>query len=108
VDGVNTDFNFYVKSYSRDAVGAVDVSNVMHYDVAHQAFTAVDPVNTGIPMWLDAPAYSPTFDITYDKAVIVADHSQGLLLLHHHNNAENTAEVLSVFPYTFFLPWISK
>ncbi len=46
VDGVNTDFNFYVVSYSRDATGAVDVSNIMSYDVAHQAFNTVDTVNT--------------------------------------------------------------
>jgi subtilisin family serine protease len=108
VDGTNTDFNFYVASYNREAVGEVDVSDVMHYDVAHQAFTAVDPVITGMPMWLDASDSSPTFTITYDKAAIVANHSKGLLLLHHHNNAENTAEVLAVFPYTYFLPLIRR
>jgi hypothetical protein len=105
-DGVNTDFDFYVVSYSRDAAGAVDVSEIMSYDVAHQSFTAVDPVNTGMPMWYDAPLYSPTFDITYDKAAIEANDSMGLLLLHHHN-ATNTAEVLG-FNYNFYLPWVAK
>jgi hypothetical protein len=108
VDGTNTDFNFYVVSFNREADGPVDISNVMHYDVAHQAFTAVDPVNTGVPMWLDAPAYSPTFDITYDKAAILADHSKGLLLLHHHNNAESTTEILEVLPHSYFFPIVAK
>jgi subtilisin family serine protease len=105
-DGVNTDFDFYVVSYSRDAAGAVDVSEIMSYDVAHQSFTAVDPVYTKMPMWYDAPLYSPSFDITYDKAAIETNDSMGLLLLHHHN-ATNTAEVLG-FDYNLYLPWVAK
>ncbi|MFZ0533910.1 MAG: hypothetical protein WAM09_12085, partial [Anaerolineales bacterium] len=106
VDGVNTDFDFYVVSYSRDAAGAADVSNIMSYDVARQSFTAVDPVNTWMPMWFDDPASSPTFDITYDKAAIAANDSLGLLLLHHHNDA-NTAQVLD-FNHIFYLPLIGR
>ena len=59
-------------------------------------------------MWADNPVSSPTFNITYDRAAIVADHSKGLLLLHHHNIAENIAEVLTVFPYTYFFPFIGR
>jgi hypothetical protein len=111
VDGTNTDFNFYVASYSREGTGAVDVSDVMHYDVAHQAFTAVDTAGTGMPMWADASLYSPTFDITYDKAAIATTQVKGLLLLHHHNAAAHTAEVLSFTPtstYINFLPLIVR
>jgi hypothetical protein len=104
VDGVNTDFNFYVVSYSREAPGAVDKSSIMSYDVAHQSFTAVDSVTTGIPMWIDNPAISPT--ISYDKAAIAANNSLGLLLLHHHNTM-NTAQVLN-FKYTLLLPLIAR
>lgn len=107
VEGVNTAFDFYVVSYSRDAPGAVDVSNIMTYDVAHQAFTTVDEAGTGMPMWADASVYSPTFDIFYDKANIAADHSKGLLLLHHHNTAENSAEVLT-FMYTTYFPLVGR
>ena len=96
VDGVNTDFNFYVASFNRDAVGVVDISNFMSYDVANQAFNTVDPVNTGMPTWYDVPAIQATFNIGYDKAAIAANHSQGLLLLHHHNTAATTAEVLGI------------
>jgi hypothetical protein len=104
-EGSNTDFDFYVVSYSREAPGVVDVSDLMSFDLAHQSFTMVDEVNTGEPVWFDAPAYSPTFDINYDKAAIAANHSMGLLLLHHHN-ALNTAEILE-FP-KLYLPVISK
>jgi subtilisin family serine protease len=107
VEGVNTAFDFYVVSYSRDAPGAVDVSNIMTYDVAHQAFTTVDKTGSRMPMWADASVYSPTFDIFYDKANIAADHSKGLLLLHHHNTAENSAEVLT-FMYTTYLPLVRR
>jgi subtilisin family serine protease len=102
VDGVNTDFDFYVVSFSRDGSGAMDKSNIMSYDVANQSFNTVDTTLTGMPLWYDAPQYSPTFDITYDKAAIADNQSLGLLLLHHHN-AENTAEILT-FTYKTYLP----
>jgi len=111
VEGVNTDFDFYVVSYSREAPGAVDVSDIMSYDVAKQAFTAVSAY--GMPMWDDALAYSPTFDITYDKAVMAANNPMGLLLLHHHNTSGSSAEIFSSFVYTYnpffyFLPLIAR
>jgi subtilisin family serine protease len=104
VDGENTDFNFYVVSYSREAPWAVDSSKIMHYDVAHQSFTAVDTITTGIPMWVDYPGEPIT--VTYDKAAIADNHSLGLLLLHHHN-AEGTAQVLD-FNYKTALPLIAR
>ena len=97
VDGVNTDFNFQVVTFNRDAAGVVDTSPIMSYDVANQAFIAVNSLN-GTPTWLDIPAAQPTFDITYNKAAIAANNSQGLLLLHHHNTAANTAQVLPIIP----------
>ncbi len=97
VDGVNTDFDFYVVSWSRDASGPVDITEVMSYDVANQSFTAVDPLITDEPVWYDIPGIYPTFEIGYDKAAIAANESKGLLLLHHHN-AVNTAQVLTLPP----------
>ena len=105
-EGTNTDFNFYVVSYSREAVGVVDVSSIMSYDVANPSFTGIDTVSTGIPMWYDAAAYTPTIDLYYDKAAIAANHSKGLLLLHHHN-AESTAQILT-FNYPNFLPFMGR
>lgn len=97
LNGFNTDFNFYVESYSGDAVGMVDMTGVMHYDVANQAVTAVDTKTsgTGMPVWADDAAKSPTFDITYNKAGFIA--GQSLLLLHHDNVAGSTAQVVPLF-----------
>jgi subtilisin family serine protease len=107
VEGTNTDFNFYVVSYSREAVGAVDVSSIMSYDVANPSFIGIDPVYTGIPMWYDIPGLNPTIDLDYDKAAIAANHTKGLLLLHHHNVDGTTAQVLT-FDYHYFLPFIGR
>jgi hypothetical protein len=46
--------------------------------------------------------YSPSLDISYDKAAIIENHSLGLLLLHLHNIG-NTAQVLD-FTYRIDLP----
>ncbi|MBK7455680.1 MAG: hypothetical protein IPJ46_18725 [Anaerolineales bacterium] len=40
---VNTDFDFYVVTFTREAVGVVDMSDMMHYDVANQSFSATQP-----------------------------------------------------------------
>jgi hypothetical protein len=106
LNGFNTDFDFYVKSYSYDAgnlgdgyIGLVDTTDVMHYDVASQAVTMVDTKSggTGMPMWADDAAKSPTFDFTYDKAAFATGNIKGLLLLHHDNVAGSTAQVLPIF-----------
>jgi hypothetical protein len=99
LNGFNTDFNFYVESYSYDAAGMVDMTDVMHYDVANQAVTMVDTKSggTGMPMWADDAAKSPTFDFTYDKAAFATGNIKGLLLLHHDNVAGSTAQVVPIF-----------
>lgn len=90
-DGVNTDFDFYIVTFNRDASGVVDISDLMHYDVANQSFTT--SAIFGEPIWDDNILYSPALDINYDKTNIAANRTTGLLLLHTHN-AVNTAEVL--------------
>jgi subtilisin family serine protease len=88
----NTDFNFYIVTYHRESETYVDVSDVYHYDVSKKAFDSTNAAFLNTPLWDDNPAYSPTFDIAYDKANMNAN-TQGLLILHHHN-AVNTAEVI--------------
>ncbi len=92
-EATNTDFNFYVVSWSREYAGPVDISDLMSYDLAHQAYTTTSP-DTGEPVWLDASLYSPTFDFEFDKSGINANHLKGLLLLHHFNTTANSAEVI--------------
>jgi hypothetical protein len=109
-EGVNTDFDFYVVSYSRDAENYVDISNWMSYDAVHQAFNTVDTVNTEMPLWFDAAIYSPTFDIAYDKSSMIVGETKNLLLLHLFNTAGSTAEVVpvNVTPLVFYLPIIIR
>jgi len=98
VDGVNTDFDFFVTSWTTDS-GSLDETGVMHFDVANQSFSTVNTVDSFLlnstQQW-DAAVYSPTFDLGYNKANIALNHSKGLLLLHHHNASSNSAEVVPV------------
>jgi subtilisin family serine protease len=103
-DGVDTSFDFHVVSWSRDSGSAVDESTVMSYDLAHPSFGTLSP-DTNMPIWYDSPIYSPTFDITYDKTAMSDNQSRGLLLLHHHN-AENAAQILT--QGIMFLPLIGR
>jgi subtilisin family serine protease len=93
-DGVNTDFNFRVETFSRDLDGVlIDSTPIMHYDVEAQSFYTIDEFWYKLPVWDDNSFYNPVFEIGYDKANIAANDSKGLLLLHTHN-AANAAEVL--------------
>lgn len=92
IEGGNTKFNFRVVSFSHDAVDAVSTSAVMSYDVANQSF-----MPNMSPLWEDVTG-SP-FIINYNKSAIATNGSKGLLLLHHHNSA-NTAQILLMPTYT--------
>jgi len=92
----DTGFDFQVFTFNREAAGLVDVSKMMHFDVANQSFSANNAGISGIPVWLDDPA-APAITVAYDKANIAANHSKGLLILHTHN-AANTAQVLLLPP----------
>lgn len=91
-EGGNTKFNFRVVSFSHDAVDAVSTSAVMSYDVAAQSF-----MPNMSPIWADVTG-SP-FILNYQKSAIAANGSKGLLLLHHHNSL-NTAQIVLMPTYT--------
>ncbi len=88
----DTDFDFYIVTFHRDAPGVVDLTDWYSYDIAKRAFTTTNPGISNTPAWSDDANYSPTFDIAYNKAYMNAN-TQGLLVLHHHN-ATNTAEAI--------------
>ncbi|MDX9991433.1 MAG: S8 family serine peptidase [Anaerolineales bacterium] len=94
----NTDFDFYVVTFHRDAPDYVDLSDVYSYDTANKAFDTNNAY--GYPDWKDDSAVSASFDIAYNKAYMTAD-TQGLLILHTHN-AVNTAEVIPAVDPTEF------
>ncbi|MEJ5224518.1 MAG: S8 family serine peptidase, partial [Anaerolineales bacterium] len=93
----NTDFNFYIVTFHRESDTNVDISDLYHYDVAQKAFDSTNPAFLNTPFWDDNVDYAPTFDVAYNTANMTAD-TKGLLVLHHHN-AANTAEVVPLaFP----------
>ncbi len=99
----DTDFNFYIVSWSVDG-GLVDVSDVYYYDVAKPGLYTVEPA-IQMPVWLDNPTYSPTFDVYFDRRAIDQIGSKGLLVFHTHNDG-NTVEAL---PWgTIYLPIIFR
>jgi len=101
----DTDFDFYIVSWSRDDSSWVDVSDVYSYDVANPGLYLVDQTITELPVWLDNPAFSPTFDIYFDRRAVNRLGSKGLLIFHQHNDG-NTVEAI---PWGLvYLPLILK
>ncbi len=95
VEGSNTDFYYYVETYNREGAGWVDSTNWMYYDIANPSFLSGDATYwSNRPYWYDIPGlYANGFAVNYNQDNMIANQSRGLLLLHHHN-AINTAEVV--------------
>lgn len=92
-EGSDTDFNFYIISWSRDYDTWVDISDTYYYDIANPGLYMVDESVTEMPVWSDHPTASPTFDVFFDKRAINKIGSKGLLIFHTHNKT-NTVEAL--------------
>jgi len=102
-EGINTDFSFYIITWSRDDIGWTDLSGTMFFDIAHPGFYSVDPNITELPVWVDDANYSASFAVSFNKAAIGANGTKGLLFLHHHNTS-NTAQALALTPYVAYYP----
>ncbi|HSE41702.1 MAG TPA: S8 family serine peptidase, partial [Acidobacteriota bacterium] len=89
----DSDFDYYVVSFSRDADDFVDVSGLHTYDAANVGLD----VSNGFP-------FSPWFtdfdgfalDVNYNVANYTAAGSSGLLLLHHHNGSGDKDQVIDL------------
>lgn len=84
----DTDFAYHIVTFSREFPGVVDSTPVMYYDINKQAFSGTYGITQ-----LDDPA-AGQWEITYDRNE--AASSQGLLVLHHSNQAGSSAEVIPV------------
>ncbi|MDX1662326.1 MAG: S8 family serine peptidase [Candidatus Promineifilaceae bacterium] len=87
----NTDFNYYVVSFSRDLSGVADVSPLMTYDAANPGLDFSGGF-TGAPAWADLDGEA--IPVVGDRDNYVANRSLGALLLHHHNVFGTRIEVL--------------
>lgn len=87
----NTAFDFQIVTFHRDAAGPVDISEVYTYDIANRAFSTFN--ESGTVLYDDDPVFTPQISIGYDKTNMSAD-TRGILLLHHHNFLDRTAEAV--------------
>jgi uncharacterized repeat protein (TIGR01451 family) len=88
----NSRFNYYVVSFSRDTDGQADITPVQTYDPAKPGLDASGGF-PGMPVYTDNA--SSAIPVDYNAANYGANGSLGLMLLHHHN-ATNRAEVITV------------
>jgi subtilisin family serine protease len=82
ITGMDTRFNYFVATFSRDLSGLVDITPVRSYDPRNPGIDTAGGV-PGAPLYFDTNRTS--MPLPYDAANLMADSSQGLLLLHHHN-----------------------
>ncbi|MEJ5314703.1 MULTISPECIES: S8 family serine peptidase [Anaerolinea] len=100
----DSEFDFYVVTFAREADNAVDVSDVMTYDAAHPALDTSGGF-TGLPVWF----YGDDIPVQVDYTV--GRDAGDLLLLYHHNAEDATvkrAEVVKVFDRFTYVPVILK
>jgi subtilisin family serine protease len=72
-EGVNSDFDFQIFSFSRESEYLVDASWLMSYDLENQSFFTVDTNITEMPAWIDYPGLA---EIGYDRNAMIANGSQ--------------------------------
>src|SRR5262249_19271016 len=78
----NAKFNYRIVTTSRGFGGVIDTFPTHTYDAANPGFDLTGGVS-GVPLYLDLNGGS--IPVNYNKANFLANGSQGILLLHHHN-----------------------
>ncbi len=94
-------FNYWIRTYHRDASGRVDTSGLLAFDAGNPGIDFTNG-SGGIPIWPDADGGA--IPVAFDLAAYLDSSSKGVLLLHHHNATGNHAEVLDVTPFVIYLP----
>jgi subtilisin family serine protease len=87
----NAKFNYRIVAQSR-GFGTIDTLTTRTYDAANPGFDLTGGV-PGPPLYADLNAGS--IPVNYNKANYLANGSQGLLLLHHHNALGAHDQILS-------------
>jgi hypothetical protein len=94
--------DFWVTSYAPfDYTNAVDTTGPMTFYIQHPA---IDTGYAGFPLYYDKP--NTTLPIGFDKTNW-APGTQDVLLLHHHN-ASDRAEVVTLWPNGVYLPNVAN
>ncbi|NJN82657.1 MAG: hypothetical protein HC802_10560, partial [Caldilineaceae bacterium] len=110
----NTDFDYYVESYSHD----LSSSGITAPPVERTRWFAYDITRPGLDVAggaSGAPIYDDLDGAVVEIGYTVADYqranARGLLIFHHHNVSDRRAEVVPVisqWPYRLFAPFIIK
>lgn len=88
----NAKFNYRIVTQSRGFGGTIDTFATHTYDAANPGFDLTGGV-TGLPLYADLNGGG--IPVNYNKANFVANGSQGVLLLHHHNAFGAHDQILS-------------
>ena len=88
----NAKFNYRITTTSRGFGGLIDTMTARTYDAANPGFDLTGGV-TGVPLYADLNGGS--IPVNYNKANYLANNSQGVLLLHHHNAFGGHDQILS-------------
>ena len=88
----NAKFNYRITTNSRGFGGTIDTLTTRTYDAANPGFDLTGGV-TGLPLYADLNGGS--IPVNYNKANYLANNSQGVLLLHHHNAFGGHDQILS-------------
>ncbi len=100
-------FNFWIDSYTREAdfVEEIGGADGIPYDAKNLAVDTSDGV-PGSPIWYDLPGEE--LAVAYNAANEGPEGVMGVLLLHHHNQFPDTAQVVTLLTKNFYLPVISQ
>jgi hypothetical protein len=106
--GTNRSFNYLVSAHSRDAESndqVVDFSRLLTYDVVRPGISTSGDRLGEFPIYFDLPGTEIGFE--FERAAFAANRSEGILLLHHHNERGARAEAIRIrYAWPLYLPKI--
>ncbi|MBX3002025.1 MAG: S8 family serine peptidase [Caldilineaceae bacterium] len=104
----NSRFNYLISAHSRDATASdqlVDFSRLLTYDVLRPGISTSGESLGEFPIYSALPGAE--IGITFDRNALAANSSEGILLLHHHNERGARAEVVRIrYAWPLYLPRI--
>ncbi|HLF25813.1 MAG TPA: S8 family serine peptidase [Anaerolineae bacterium] len=106
-------FDYHVQTFSRDAEDVVvDSTGALTYNTADPGLDFTGGIS-GVPLWPDLDG--STIPVAIDMPAFTAAGSQGILLLHHHNQTGRHEQALSLSgggstpaTTTIYLPIIAR
>jgi subtilisin family serine protease len=101
-------FDYTVVSFNLRQDGNVDISPTLTYNPNKPGVDVSDGAE-GLPAFVDLPGEEIPVD--FIRTDYLANQSQGLLLLHHHNQTDRQSEVVDVrtgLSYKKYLPTITR